>query len=182
MDRKMNVFWALVTLLVVLAALLLCIIGSAEGVIYARPNGNPQNAVTGFFNALKAGDYETASGFVENYSSLGLENTPESEEGQLLFSALKRSYDYSLSESISLAGTKASQKILLRYLDLEAVDAAARLITDMEYNTALRQVLSDSDSCCASEFFDVTVTYSGGKWLLTLDQPLLSALQGIHSR
>ena len=114
MDRKMNVFWALVTLLVVLAALLLCIIGSAEGVIYARPNGNPQNAVTGFFNALKAGDYETASGFVENYSSLGLENMPESEEGQLLFSALKRSYDYSLSESISLAGTKASQKVLLR--------------------------------------------------------------------
>lgn len=181
MDRKMNVFWALITLLVVLAALLLCVIGAVEGVIYARPNGNPQNAVTGFFNALKAGDYEAASGFVENYSSLGLENTPESEEGQILFSALKRSYDYSLSESISLDGTKASQKVLLRYLDLEAVDAAARQITDMEYNSALRRVLSDPDSCCTSEFFDVTVTYTGGKWLLTLDQPLLSALQGVHS-
>ena len=94
---------------------------------------------------------------------------------------MKRSYDYSLSESISLNGTKASQKVLLRYLDLEAVDAAARLMTDREYNTALRQVLSDPDSCCTSEFFDVTVTYSGGKWLLTLDPVLLSALQGVHS-
>ena len=178
MDRKMNVFWALITLLVVLAALLLCVIGAVEGVIYARPNGNPQNAVTGFFNALKAGDYEAASGFVENYSSLGLENTPESEEGQILFSALKRSYDYSLSESISLDGTKASQKVLLRYLDLQALDEAALAMTELDYSSALQQVLANPDSCCTSDFYDVTVSYTDGKWLMVLDNDLLTALQG----
>ena len=181
MDRKINAFWAVISVLVVFAALVLCVYGSFSGVLYARPNGNPQNAVTGFFNALKAGDYETACAFVENYSSLGLENTPESEEGQIMFSALKRSYDYSLPESITLVGTKANQKVLVRYLDLNAVDAAARALPDLEYNTALRQVVSDPESCCTSDFFDLTVTYSGGKWLLTLDQNLLSALQGIRS-
>lgn len=181
MDRKISIFWALITVLVVLSAFVLCAYGSAFGVVYAKPNGNPQNAVTGFFNALKAGDYEAACSFVENYSSLGLENTPESEEGQLLFSALKRSYDYSLSESVTLVGTKANQKILLRYLDLHAVDAAAAALSDLEYNTALRQVLSDPENCCTSDFFDLTVIYSGGKWLLSLDQNLLSALQGIRS-
>ena len=98
-----------------------------------------------------------------------------------MFSALKRSYDYSLSESVTLVGTKANQKVLLRYLDLNAVDTAAVALSDLEYNTALRQVLSDPESCCTSDFFDLTVIYSGGKWLLSLDQNLLSALQGIRS-
>ena len=181
MDRKMNAFWAVITFLAVLAALVLCVYGSFSGVIYAHPNGNPQAPVTGFFNALKAGDYATACSFVENYSSLGLENTPESEEGQLLFSALKRSYDYSLPESVVLNGTKATQKVLFRFLDLNAVDAAALALPELEYTTALRQVLSDPEPCCTSEFFDLTVTFSNGKWLLTLDQPFLSALQGIRS-
>ena len=50
MDRKINAFWAVISVLVVFAALVLCVYGSFSGVLYARPNGNPQNAVTGFFN------------------------------------------------------------------------------------------------------------------------------------
>ena len=106
MERKTNAFWAALTVLIVIFSLALCFIGMNRNVLFARPAGNPQMAVTGFFNALKAGSYEEACQYIENYSSLGLENTPESEEGQLMFAALKKSYDYSLSESVALAGTK----------------------------------------------------------------------------
>ena len=178
MERKTNAFWAALTVLIVIFSLALCFIGMNRSVLFARPAGNPQMAVTGFFNALKAGSYEEACRYVDNYSSLGLENTPESEEGQLMFAALKRSYDYSLSESVALAGTKASQKVLVRYLDLNLVDQAARSLSGVEYNTALRQVLADPESCCTSDFFDIPVTYTDGKWLMTLSNDLLTALQG----
>ena len=178
MERKTNVFWAALTVLIVIFSLVLCFVGMNRGVLFAQPSGNPQMAVTGFFNALKAGNYTEACQYVENYSSLGLDNLPESEEGQLMFSALKKSYDYSLSESITLAGAKASQKVLVRYLDLNLVDQAARLLSGTEYNTALRQVLATPESCCTSDFYDIPVTYSDGKWLMTLNNDLLTALQG----
>ena len=181
MNRKVNVFWAAVSVLLVLLALALCVFGMTRGILFARPVGNPQMAVTGFFNALKAESFENACQYVDNYSSLGLENVPESEEGQLMLNALKRSYDYSLSESISLAGTRASQKVLVRYLDLNQVDQAARAITGTEYVSALRQVLANAESYCTSDFFDVPVTYADGKWLMTLNSDLLTALQGGRS-
>ena len=93
MDKKTNAFWAAFTILIVLAALVLCFIGQNRGILFSRPSGNPQSAVTGFFNALKAGEYDTACSYLENYSSLGLERTPDTEEGQIMLSALKRSYD-----------------------------------------------------------------------------------------
>lgn len=178
MSRKVNVFWAALTVFIVVVALVLCFIGSSQGILFARPQGNPQDAVTGFFNSLKAGNYTAACQFLDNYSSLGLENTPESEEGQIMLAALKKSYDYSLSDSIVLDGAKASQKILVRYLDLNLVDQAARALTGVEYNTALRQVLTDSESLCTSDFFDVTVSYVNGTWLMTMTVDLLTALQG----
>ena len=95
-----------------------------------------------------------------------------------MLSALKRSYDYSLSGNIFLLGTKASQKVLLRYLDLQALDEAALAMTDLDYSSALQQILSNPDSCCTSEFYDVTVSYTDGKWLMVLDNDLLTALQG----
>lgn len=178
MDRKTNVFWATVAFLTVLAGIVLCYWGTNIGVLFARPSGNPQDAVIGFFDSIKAGNYQAACSFTDNYSSIGLENVPDSEEGQLMFSALKKSIDYSLSGNCALAGVQASQKVLVRYLDLAAVDEAARALTELEYITALRQVLSDCESLCTSEFYDITVTYSGGKWLMEMDSALLSALQG----
>lgn len=178
MERKTNAFWGGLTVLIVLFALALCFYGMNRGVLFARPAGNPQSSVIGFFNALKAGDEEEACRYVDNYSSLGLGNVPESEEGQLMFSALKRSYDYSLSESVALSGTRVSQKVLVKYLDLELVDQAARALTELSYNSALRQVLLDPESCCTTEFYDIPVTYADGKWLMTLNGDLLSALQG----
>lgn len=178
MEKKTNAFWGTMTVLIVLFALALCVYGMNRGILIARPAGNPQAVVTGFFNALKAGNEEEACRYIENYTSLGLSNLPESEEGQLMFSALKRSYDYSLSGSIALWGTKASQKVLVKYLNLDLVDQAARAMPELDYNSALRLVLSDPESCCTSEFYDVPVSYSDGKWLITLDSDLLSALQG----
>ncbi len=178
MERKTNPFWGSLTVLVILLALALCVYGMNRGVLLARPAGNPQSAVVGFFDALKAGNEEEACRYVENYSSLGLNNVPESEEGQIMFSFLKRSYDYSLSGSVSLWGTKASQKVLVKYLDLNLVDQAARNMPELDYNSALRLVLSDPESYCTSEFFDVPVSYSNGKWLMTLNGDLLAALQG----
>ena len=157
MDRKTNAFWAALTILIVFAALVLCFIGQNRGILFSRPSGNPQSAVTGFFN---------------------VERTPDTEEGQIMLSALKRSYDYSLSGNLVLLGTKASQKVLLRYLDLQALDEAALALTELDYSSALQQVLANPDSCCTSDFYDVTITYTDGKWLMVLDNDLLTALQG----
>ena len=170
--------FAAILVIIVIGAVVLCFIGSTDRLLFARPSGNPQNAVTGFFNALKAGNYESACSYLENYSSLGLEKVPDSEEGQIMLSGLQKSYDYSLSGNIVMMGTKASQKVLLRYLDLNQLNEAALAMPEVDYNTALRQILSDSESCCTSDFFDITVTYTDGNWLMVMDHDLLTALQG----
>ena len=95
-----------------------------------------------------------------------------------MLSALKENYDYSLSGNPVLLGTKASQKVLLRYLDLQALDEAALAMMDLDYSSALRQILANPDSCCTSDFYDITVSYTDGKWLMVLDSDLLTALQG----
>ena len=43
MDRKTNAFWAALTILIVLAALVLCFIGQNRGILFSHPSGNPQS-------------------------------------------------------------------------------------------------------------------------------------------
>ena len=119
--NKINMFWGLLAILFSGGTMLMAIVGSSVGTIYAKPSGDPRSSVTEFFDALVTGDYETAYSLMDDYSDLGLDTQPESEAGQLINQALKESYHYELVGDCQVNLIQASQRVSMRYLDISAV-------------------------------------------------------------
>ena len=99
-DNEGRIKPALAVLSLVLAgfAAVLCAYGSENGTVCAKADGDPQATVRQFFDAVCAGDYSSAYDCLENYGSLGLENSPSTETGELVYAALRESYAYELLE------------------------------------------------------------------------------------
>lgn len=206
MKKKINPFWLALSVLLSAAALLLCVIAGRGGVLHLRPNGNPQETASSFFNAIVAGDYPQACSYLSDYSGLGLENAPESETGRALYEALRRSYGFRLAGECRVDRLTAVQPIELRYLDVKAVEReiASRVegiaeelvaerpgpeiydedgnylesFTDEIYAKALNQVLEDAQSFYTTTDLEVTLRYLDGAWRMETSPALFTALLG----
>ena len=196
----------LLTVLLCAAGMLLAVVGCFGGTVIAKPTGDPQEAVTAFFDSLIAGDYTVAYDRLRNYTSLGLENEPGTESGKMVYDALHDSYGYELIGSAEVDKLDAVQKVSFTYLSLPALDAAVadetqtqlrhlvqRLpsdeiydqdnnylpeITERAYLQALEQVLGSAADYYTTEEMYLDLNYSDGSWQITADNSLLSALNG----
>ena len=209
MEGKVKKFWAGMTVLLFAAALLLCVFASWRGSLYIKPSGNPQYTVSAFFDALLAKDYEAAYACLGDYSTLGLENEPASEEARLVYEALKDSYAYELIGRCEENQMQARQRVSLRYLNVKSVEGeiAKRVntvlallvaekprnevydendqylpaLTDEVYLRALEQVLEEPGFYTSTAEFDVELEYMEGQWLMKTNQELFNALMGGES-
>ena len=100
----------LLTVLLCTAGMLLAVAGCFGGTVIAKPTGDPQEAVTVFFDSLIAGDYTAAYDRVRDYTSLGRENEPSTESGKMVYAALHASYGYELTGSVRTDKLDAAQK------------------------------------------------------------------------
>ena len=206
MEGGIRKFWVGVTVLLLAAALLLCVYASWKGSLYIKPSGNPQYTVTRFFDALLAEDYPTAYACLSDYRSLGLEKEPASEEGRLIYQALKDSYQYELVGKCREEQLSAVQTVSFRYLNVQRVEseiskrvntvlaylvaeksrdevydengAYLPSLTDEVYLVALQQVLESPDFYYSTAEFDVQLEYINGEWLMVTDQALFNAITG----
>ena len=198
--------WAVPAILVAGLALLLCVIAVNRGTLVAKPEGDPQEAVRGFFDNLQTGNYETAYGYLSNYSDLGLQNEPDTEEGRLVYDALRQSWSYSVTEPCVQDKLNATQPVSFRYLDLNQLekDAAGRIdgilneivqsrpqkdvydadnhylpeVTDEVYLTALTEALKNASLYYKVADLNVNLSYEDGRWLMAAGPELISALLG----
>ena len=203
---KVNAFWAVLAIILTALALVFCVIGSNFGTLFAKPSGDPQETARIFFDAILAEEYSTAYDCLSNYSGLGLELQPETEESRMLYDALKQSYGYTLRGSASQDKLEAKQMVAFMHLNLKAVknDAADRiaglltelaekrphdqlfdeegnvlpLVADEVYHTALTQALDTGTRYYTSSDIELTLEYVNGRWLIRAGEPLLSALSG----
>ena len=206
MKKKINPFWLALCVLLSVAALALCLVSGRGGALYLRPDGDPAELVSYFFNAVVAGEYRSAYACLSDYSELGLEHEPESDTGRALAQALRRSYGFTLSDPCRVDRLTAVQPVLLRYLDLKAVeiqiaarveDIAAELVeerpapeiydeeggylksfTDEVYATALDEVLRDEEDYYTTVPLEISMRYSGGAWRIETSPALFTALLG----
>ncbi len=204
--NKINLFWALMAILLSGGTMLMAVVGSSVGTIYAKPSGDPRGSVTEFFDALVTGDYETAYSLMDDYSDLGLATQPESEAGKLIYDALKQSYHYELIGDCQVDMIRATQRVSMRYLDLAALTAGLDELTAKElkvlvqtrehdqvydaqenylpeitqeaYMLALERTLKDASSCYTTIEFDISLKYVGGEWHVLTAPELLTALSG----
>ncbi|MGI5976818.1 MAG: hypothetical protein ACOX68_03880 [Candidatus Limivicinus sp.] len=203
---RINVPWAVLSVVFTALALLLCVIGSRCGALYSRPEGNPRDTVEKFYDSVVSGDYETAYSCLKNYDTLGLEKTPSSEAGAMAFDALKESYDYTLELEPKIDDISAVQSVRFRYLNMSALedsvqDGTEKILKKMveelppdevydsenhflpevasaAYREALGSVLSHASSYYTTAVLNVNLEYSGGEWLIVCDQSMLNALAG----
>ena len=150
-------FWALLAILLSGGTMLMAIVGSSVGTIYAKPSGDPRSSVTEFFDALVTGDYETAYSLMDDYSDLGLDTQPESEAGQLINQALKESYHYELVGDCQVNLIQASQRVWVESLPyLQGVDSSWDKTADDFEVTVQYDAQQVSDAMYAYLGIDVT--------------------------
>ncbi len=206
MKKKVNPFWAALSVLLSLAALALCLIAGRGGTLRLQPDGEAQDVVVYFFNSIIAGEYRSAYACLSDYSELGLENEPASGTGRTLYAALQQSYGFTIDDECRVDGLTAVQPVLFRYLDVKSVEAqiAARVediaaglvaerpapeiydedgaylasFTDEVYATALDEVLRDAEDYYSTVPLEISLTYSGGAWKMQSSPALFSALMG----
>lgn len=203
---RINGFWAVVAILLAGTGLCFCVVGMSLGTLYAEPAGDPQGTVASFFKSIQEGNYPEAYQCLSNYSSLGLENQPASEEGRMLYDALRASYEYTLRGECEKNKLTAKQNVALRYLSvpsvMEAVERKVDIVLaevvesrtrnqlfdeegnylqsvkDEVYRRALSDVLSSSELYYTSKDLQITLEYSDGIWQMTAEHDLISALAG----
>ena len=206
--KQLKLRWAIPALLFAAAALLLCVY--APGMKTAVSAGeqkkaDPQESVSRFFDALIAKNYPMAYDCLYDYSSLGLEEIPQSEAARRMAEALLDSYSYTLYAG-STDGIHASQQVLFEMLNLDAMqadlkagteEAVRRLseelprsevvdeqgeylpeLTERAYLEALNELLEHPDRYRTSVGLNLQLYYTTDGWRILTDSRLIQALSG----
>ncbi|MDO4750259.1 MAG: hypothetical protein Q4A39_05390 [Eubacteriales bacterium] len=167
--------------------------------------GDPAAVTAAFFDAICAGDYDTARACVDNCGELGPEDVPEDERTRLFDTALRENYAWKSDGVCTIQGVEALQTVEFTSLDMPAITAGlrneimvlleryvdeARLSSDIydengAYRTevvdravleAVKSLLKDAPMRTAE--LTVKLRHTGGEWHVVWDDALASALNG----
>ena len=206
MSGRIRLFWVVFTVLFAALAVLACVYATLFGSAYIKPEGDPAETVTWFFDSIRIGNYPSAYSCLSDYVTLGLEQEPETPEARRLYEAMKKSYSYSLQGDCSIDGLDAMQKVSFRALNLRRTeDAVAAIaqevfeektadkpvsdlydengallpsVTDSVYAAALEKALEHPDSLCSETELEIRLQYTDGGWKIVTDRSLMNALVG----
>ena len=188
------------------AALVFAAVGYGGGTILIKTAGDPQQTAVQFLDAVSAGDYPAAYETLLDYTTLGLENEPDSEAGKLIGEALRKSYRYELSGAAERNGLHAVQNVRFTFLHLPSMESAVAhetqtqlkklarslsyaelynesgvyrpAVTEKAYLLALQSILASAGEYCATETVPLSLSYSDGRWQIVADETLLRVLNG----
>ena len=209
MKGRIRLFWLILAVVCSALAVFACLYAGLFGSIINRPEGNPADTVTQFFESIRYGNYPLAYSCLSDYSTLGLEQEPETPEAKAVYDALKKSYTWSLDGDCAVNGTEATQKLRLRALNIRRTEAAVASrvdpvlqemlaekpnseiydetggyrssLTDAVYTEALNRALADADSLCETTNLEIRLQYIDGSWKIITDRALMNALVGGQS-
>lgn len=156
----------------------LCAVSAFRGILIAKQEKDPQQAVVFFLEALKRSDYAAADSCLSGYSGLGIGEEAATAEGQQLLSALRRSYDYSLSGECDRRQITACQKILLTRLDIRTLHSDAMNQAGTDYASSLAVALEFPEQYTTSDILDIHLEYTDKEWKIIPDEALITALRG----
>ena len=206
MKGRFNLFWLIFAVLFAAAAGFACFYAGLFGTIYNHPDGEPAETVILFFDSIRFRNYAQAYACLSDYTTLGLENEPESAEAKQVYEALRSSYSYTLDGSSSVNGREATQNVTLRSLNVRLTESAVQQmvngilekmvvelpqsevydgnggyltsLTDAVYAEALNQALQNTDALCTDTKLQIQLKYMDGMWKIVTDRSLMNALVG----
>ncbi len=208
--KYMKTAWAVASIVLCAAAVILCIVGVNAGTLIAKPDGDPQQCAVDFMDSITTGNYEHAYSLLKGYSGLGLENEPSDEAGKIMYDALKKSYSYSLTGDCIVDLLEARQQIQFNYLDLPATEDDIQIqtmnelekivntrskssvydshnnylpeVTKEAYTKAVQSVLANAEKYYTSTGIQLQLEYNGDGWFVIPAESLLMALSGNTSK
>ena len=203
---RINVFWAVLGTVISGFAMLLCIVGSTSGTVYTKADGDPAETVQLFYDSIKKQDYVAAYSCLSDYSTLGLEKLPQTENAKLAYEALRQSYDYSIMGKPQIDRLEATVRVRFQYLDMTSFEdsVASRTndnlaafvkenpisavydendqylpeVTEKAYADALEFILNKADTYYSSTELSIKLEYVDGKWLIITNDAMLRPLMG----
>jgi hypothetical protein len=209
LSGRIRLFWVVFTALFAALAVLACVYSSLFGSIWNRPEGDPAETVTWFFDSIRIGNYPSAYSCLSDYVTLGLEQEPETPEARKIYDVLKKTYTWSLNGDCRVSGLEAVQPVSFRVLNIrrteDAVAARAseifeqetadkpvsevydengaplQTVTDRVYAMALEEALAHPDALCSETELEIKLQYVDGAWKIVTDRPLMAALVGGES-
>ena len=209
--KKLRPGRALCAILLAAAALGVCLLPQRTA---AQPEkeetvelqGDPQAAVSAFFDALEECDYARACEKLAGVSSLGLEYAPETEDAAAIWHAMEENREYRLYGECRAVSGGAVQQIVYTTLDLRALGEAVKAATEAKverlaaelpqseiyddeggyldsfteraYREALEETLGHAADYRTTVGLNVRLVRSGKDWLIEPDAALYGALTG----
>ena len=209
--KKLRPGRALCAILLAAAALGVCLLPQRTA---AQPEkeetvelqGDPQAAVSAFFDALEECDYARACEKLAGVSSLGLEYAPETEDAAAIWRAMEENREYRLYGECRAVSGGAVQQIVYTTLDLRALGEAVKAATEAKverlaaelpqseiyddeggyldsfteraYREALEETLGHAADYRTTVGLNVRLVRSGKDWLIEPDATLYGALTG----
>lgn len=181
-----------------LIVILICSMRSQLSPMSCSTLPDPKITVNEYFGALKQGDYAKCDKYISNYSSIGMNGTPQTEVGATLRELLIESYDYRMVGECRISGKTAVQIVSIRYLDLslfsQALNTTANEIAnEMNFNgidifdeetafgimlTAIESYRDRIGEFCITEEFDINMEYSDSQWKIIYDDNLDRIMTG----
>jgi len=205
-SKNYNVFFLILSVLLALMLIILVVKSRSLGMFYVKTTGSPSNSIAEFYNAIVSGDYNRACTYLADYDELGLDNIPDTDEGQLILEALKTSYSYSLIGQPVVDQLSANQLVSFTYLDISQVESetASKIddilndkvqtlprnelfddennylpeLIDSVYTEALNDTLKNADSFYVTTEYEVYLEYRNNKWMIKTNNDMLTSLLG----
>lgn len=204
--KILSVIFAIVGIAAAAAAVYLGLTNmNADTVLLAPPEEATQQVV-GLMDAVCAGDYKTASTYLQGQPDLGVDRQAADEVGVLIWEALSDSMRYELVGACYATDDGLAQDVKLTYMDINSVtatlkdrsqallaqrvDEAERLADvydeDFQYREDfVMNVLYDAAAAALKEDATMVTTeltlkmsYQGQKWWIIADRELLDAISG----
>ena len=156
--------------------------------------------------ALRTGDYDTASAHISGQPDLGLDREPEEESGKIIWNAFSESFQYEFTGECYATPTGMAQTVMITTLDLnkissklpqrmddllnekmttsatmsEVYDAKGNFRQDMIQQLLLQAIseILEEDAATITRGVSLNLVYENSQWWVTLDQALLQAISG----
>ncbi len=203
---KINRVYAILTVVSVFGAFFLCFLSYGRGTLYFIPNEEPGVCADRFLNYVCQGKEEEALGIQSSEDTLFVfPNNPDAVE-EIMISALKNSYSYTLNKPEPAADTHARVSATVNFLELSKLvpdlnkyvntklaemvetkrksevydenDNYRQDVLNNLYEEAVQNILSEPEKYYSSSDILLDLNYSDGEWKVAHNPALKLALAG----
>ena len=204
--RILSVIFAFVGIAAAAAAIYLGLTNKDADTVLLAPPEEATQQVVGLMDAVCAGDFNTASTYLQGQPGLGVDRQAADAVGVLIWEALVDSMRYELVGDCYATEDGLAQDVTMTYMDINSVtatlkdrsqalleqrvDEAERLDEVYDENLQYREdfvmdVLYDAAAAALKEDAQMVtteltlkMTYQGEKWWIIADRELLDAISG----